>query len=219
LMTVCPTLMRADTIALSFTGGSLGNAGQDLTFGYAFTLSSSVLVTQLGLWDQGNDGLNTSHDVTIWTSTGTQEARFPPSRAQPSPTASAMSLSRPSFCPPVVTQSRASTPPTAIYSPFPLLRLRLLPGLPTMVLGPKVDSRFRRVTSLASRTPTSARISNLRYRHPTLARQFLCSAALCSAWRCCGANCAAKVLVAQKQQQGEAKLQRENMRFTASWHW
>ena len=75
LMAVCPTLMRADTIALSFTGGSLGNAGQDLTFGYAFTLSSSVLVTQLGLWDQGNDGLNTSHDVTIWTSTGTQEAQ------------------------------------------------------------------------------------------------------------------------------------------------
>jgi VPDSG-CTERM motif len=27
-------------------------------------------VTQLGLWDQNNDGLNTSHDVNIWTSTG-----------------------------------------------------------------------------------------------------------------------------------------------------
>jgi protein with PEP-CTERM/exosortase system signal len=27
-------------------------------------------VTQLGLWDEGSDGLNTSHDVNIWTSTG-----------------------------------------------------------------------------------------------------------------------------------------------------
>jgi VPDSG-CTERM motif len=74
LMAFCPTLMRADTIALSFTGGLLGIAGGDLTVGWAFTLSSSVLVTQLGLWDQDNDGLNASHGVTIWTSAGTPVA-------------------------------------------------------------------------------------------------------------------------------------------------
>jgi hypothetical protein len=32
-------------------------------------------VTNLGLFDQGNNGLNTSHAVTIWTSTGTQLAQ------------------------------------------------------------------------------------------------------------------------------------------------
>ena len=75
LMAFYPTLTRADTIALSFTEGSAGPAIQNLTFGYTFTLSSPVLVTQLGLWDQGNDGLNASHVVSIWTSTGTQEAQ------------------------------------------------------------------------------------------------------------------------------------------------
>jgi hypothetical protein len=32
-------------------------------------------VTQLGLWDQGNNGLNTSHVVSIWTSAGTLMAQ------------------------------------------------------------------------------------------------------------------------------------------------
>ena len=71
-----PLQTRADTIAFSTSGGSFGvNSDFDATFGYAFTLSSPVLVTQLGLWDQGNNGLNASHVVTIWTSTGTLMAQ------------------------------------------------------------------------------------------------------------------------------------------------
>ena len=76
LIACCPLEARAATIALSFTGGTTGeNTTFDGTFGWAFTLSSPVLVTELGLWDLNNDGLNTSHVVTIWTSTGTQEAQ------------------------------------------------------------------------------------------------------------------------------------------------
>jgi VPDSG-CTERM motif len=63
---------RADTIALSFTGGSLrGVNATNPVFGWAFALGSGVTVTQLGLWDEGNDGFNTSHTVAIWTSAGT----------------------------------------------------------------------------------------------------------------------------------------------------
>jgi hypothetical protein len=67
--------MRADTIALNCTiSGGMFSSGNS-TKGWAFTISSPVLVTQLGLWDQGNNGLNASHVVTIWTSTGTLMAQ------------------------------------------------------------------------------------------------------------------------------------------------
>jgi hypothetical protein len=75
LIACFPLQTRANTIALGFTGGTSFTFGADVTVGLAFTLSSPVLVTDLGLWDLNNDGLNTSHVVTIWTSTGTQEAQ------------------------------------------------------------------------------------------------------------------------------------------------
>jgi hypothetical protein len=76
LIACCPLQTRAaNTIALGFTGGTSFTFGADVTVGLAFTLSSPVLVTDLGLWDFNNDGLSTSHVVTIWTSTGTQEAQ------------------------------------------------------------------------------------------------------------------------------------------------
>jgi hypothetical protein len=76
LIACCPFQTRADTIALSFFP-ALANTGTtaNRTTGWAFTLSSPVLVTQLGLFDDSNDGLEDSHLVTIWTSTGTQEAQ------------------------------------------------------------------------------------------------------------------------------------------------
>src|SRR5438067_7182652 len=60
LIACCPLQTRADTIALGFTGGALGARGANATVGWAFTLSSPVLVTQLGLWDFVNNGLGTS---------------------------------------------------------------------------------------------------------------------------------------------------------------
>jgi hypothetical protein len=76
LMTWNPLETRADMIALnpttiSGTNFSSGNS----TKGWAFTISSPVHVTQLGLWDQGNNGLNASHVVSISTSTGTLMAQ------------------------------------------------------------------------------------------------------------------------------------------------
>ena len=72
LMALCPLQTRADTIALSFTGGGgRGASNNGPTVGWAFTLSSQVSVTQLGLFDFDNDGFVTSHIVAIWTSTGT----------------------------------------------------------------------------------------------------------------------------------------------------
>jgi hypothetical protein len=68
-----PLQTRADTIAFSISGG---NATVfffgDITLGYAFTASSPIKVTNLGVFDAFNNGLVASHAVTIWTSTGTQ---------------------------------------------------------------------------------------------------------------------------------------------------
>ena len=71
LIAFCPLQTRADTIGLNSTISGVSFAHQNSTKGWAFTISSPVLVTQLGLWDQGNNGLNASHVVTIWTNTGT----------------------------------------------------------------------------------------------------------------------------------------------------
>lgn len=56
--------------ALSFTGGNfvgLPNA----TLGWAFSLSSAVTVTSLGVFDRASDGLVNSHQVGIWSNAGT----------------------------------------------------------------------------------------------------------------------------------------------------
>ena len=72
----CPLPTRADTIALSVTDNVIFfHAGADRTEGWKFTLSSPVLVTQLGLFDNNNDGLADSHVVNIWTNTGMLEAQ------------------------------------------------------------------------------------------------------------------------------------------------
>lgn len=73
LIALCPGQMRADTIALNFTSSGntfLSGAGDD-TLGWSFSLTSSVTVTQLGVWDNGGNGLIQPHQITIWDSTGT----------------------------------------------------------------------------------------------------------------------------------------------------
>ena len=67
----CWPKTRADTIALSFTGGAPWGNNNGPIVGWAFTLSSQVSVTQLGLFDFDGNGFDTSHIVAIWTSTGT----------------------------------------------------------------------------------------------------------------------------------------------------
>jgi len=100
----------------------------------------------------------------------------------------------PSLCLPVVIQSGPFTPGPATISAQLAPRLQLLPGFLTVIVGANWDSRFQLATSMPSRTPTSARISNLPLQEfPMQARHFPCSVSLRSAWLPCGANCAAKV--------------------------
>jgi hypothetical protein len=67
-----PLQTQADTIAFSVSSTSSIAFAGNTTLGYAFTVSSPISVTSLGLFDFQNDGLAQSHAVTIWTSTGTQ---------------------------------------------------------------------------------------------------------------------------------------------------
>jgi len=63
-------LVPAQTPAVSFTGA--GNFGApEGTYGWAFTLTNTISVTELGYFDFGGNGLTDSHDVGIWTNTGT----------------------------------------------------------------------------------------------------------------------------------------------------
>ena len=64
-----PNSRAQGTPALSFTGG--GSFGPFAgTYGWSFTLTSTIMVADLGYFDFGDNGLAASHDVGIWTSTG-----------------------------------------------------------------------------------------------------------------------------------------------------
>lgn len=60
--------VRAD-VALDF-GSSSFRVDRETTFGWSFTLSSSVFVTNLGYFDFTADGLDDAHPVAIWSSAG-----------------------------------------------------------------------------------------------------------------------------------------------------
>ena len=62
---------QAQTVAMDFTGGNLGQSNGNITWGWAFTISSSVTVTDLGVYDEANNGLINSHQVGLWDSGGT----------------------------------------------------------------------------------------------------------------------------------------------------
>jgi len=55
---VCwPHGTQADTIAVSFTGGTVATDSGGFTIGWSFDLSAPVLITGVGVWDQNGDGL------------------------------------------------------------------------------------------------------------------------------------------------------------------
>lgn len=63
----------AETAIIGFTSGSTANVnGVDLprTVGFSFTPTIDILVSHLGFFDIGNDGLTSSHQVGIWSSAG-----------------------------------------------------------------------------------------------------------------------------------------------------
>jgi hypothetical protein len=65
-----PNAQAQGTPALSFTGAANFGAPEG-TFGWSFTLSNTITVTELGYFDFGGNGLSDAHDVGIWTSSGT----------------------------------------------------------------------------------------------------------------------------------------------------
>jgi hypothetical protein len=71
LMVLCPVNARANSIALTFSGGTPLGFFSNTTNGWAFSTASAITVTSLGYWDFGSDGLATSHQVGIWNSAGT----------------------------------------------------------------------------------------------------------------------------------------------------
>jgi hypothetical protein len=64
----------ADSLALDFTSGTVPTGNVIFiseTVGWTFTVTSTVTVTALGVWDEGADGLVADHQVGIWNSSGT----------------------------------------------------------------------------------------------------------------------------------------------------
>jgi hypothetical protein len=64
---------QADASQIAITGLGSGYTpafSVDSTSGWSFTAHSNLLVTELGVWDQGSNGLNHDHDVGLWTAGG-----------------------------------------------------------------------------------------------------------------------------------------------------
>ena len=62
----------APVAAAEWSGGQTqGSFDGPWTVGYSFTLTSSVRVTDLGVYDHNGDGLGRTSTVGLWTSTGT----------------------------------------------------------------------------------------------------------------------------------------------------
>ena len=57
----------AQSQLLDFKGGSTGSSGGNNTLGWEFSLSQSLTVTDLGVFNAGNNGLTNPHQVGLWT--------------------------------------------------------------------------------------------------------------------------------------------------------
>jgi hypothetical protein len=58
-------------LGVTFDNTQGGNAsGPNVDIGWEFSISSPIIVTQLGFWDESGDGLGESHPVAIWNATG-----------------------------------------------------------------------------------------------------------------------------------------------------
>jgi hypothetical protein len=64
----------AAPLALDFTGGQTGTCHilsglEGCSLGWTFSVNAPIVVDGLGLWDEGSDGMNESHDVALFDST------------------------------------------------------------------------------------------------------------------------------------------------------
>lgn len=67
-LAVLPIGAAAQTQVVDFTGGTIRDSPppSDAISGWRFNLSSTVNLTDLGVFDVGNDGLANSHQVGLW---------------------------------------------------------------------------------------------------------------------------------------------------------
>jgi hypothetical protein len=66
-----PAGAAVPTLAVSFDDtGVGGSSGAGVMIGWRFSTTSSIRVSELGFWDQNGDGLNESHSVGIWSTSG-----------------------------------------------------------------------------------------------------------------------------------------------------
>lgn len=69
---LCSPLLSAASIAVTFGAPpSVLTSGLDATRGWEFSVTSSIIVTQMGLWDENADGLNSEHVIGIFSLTST----------------------------------------------------------------------------------------------------------------------------------------------------
>lgn len=61
---------NAQTAAFSVTGTPVALANPPQTLGFAFTTSQAFTISALGIYDFGGDGLNDSHEVGLFSSSG-----------------------------------------------------------------------------------------------------------------------------------------------------
>jgi hypothetical protein len=82
LLSLSVSHAKADTQALSFTGGTTLTANNGFTVGWSFTLGGPVTLTSLGVYDgvqngaagfsgSPGDGLAQAHTINLWTEAGT----------------------------------------------------------------------------------------------------------------------------------------------------
>jgi len=56
--------------AITFTGGTATTIFSNRTLGFNFFTRDDFVITSLGVWDRGGDGLAESHEVGIWSADG-----------------------------------------------------------------------------------------------------------------------------------------------------
>ena len=66
VMTLGAASAHASTLAIDFTGGVAATPVATQTLGWEFTLTQSLTVTHLGIFDIDADGLAERHQVAIW---------------------------------------------------------------------------------------------------------------------------------------------------------
>ncbi len=64
------SFLYAGTLGVTTSNDGVNANTGTWTLGYSFMVNSPITVTGLGVFDAGSDGLNVSHDVGLWDSSG-----------------------------------------------------------------------------------------------------------------------------------------------------